>query len=185
MNAKQVIINKGNSYKVGVDEVVGLKDAMQNVMQPILNVIREKAYWDSRLEFDVMEYKSRDGFIPYSSNCGGVVIALHVPECEQYDWGFLEFGEMTEEYTRNEDRWENEGELDAYLRIILKFEGIGNDGNMSFYINVSGGNNDAPYFRINQLPDLYEGEFTCKSIAGLKRRSAKHVRAILKLVGAV
>lgn len=173
----------GRSYKIGVDEVLGLNAAMQAVMLPVRDALREKAYWDESLEFRSLEYKSRDGFIPYSSNCGGVELSLHVPELEQDEWSFLEFGELTEEYLRDEEPWENEGELDAYLRIILKFEGIAKDGSMQFYMNVCGGNNDAPYFRVQNLPDLFEAEFTCKSVAGLKRAAAKHVRSVLKLIG--
>lgn len=170
------------SYKIGVDEIVGLKQAMQQVMQPVLTLIREKAYWNDNLQFDAIEYKSRDGFIANSHNFGGVSIGVCVPQCEEQDWQFLEFGELTEEYTREEDFYSNEGELDAYIHIILKFEGIDENGTLKFYINVSGGNNDAPYFRFSQLPDLYEGEFTCKTVTGMKRAAAKHVKAVLKLV---
>jgi len=172
------------SYKIGVDEIVGLKEAMQAVMVPIRDLLREKAYWDRELKFDELEYKSRDGFIPYSHNCGGVELGLHVPECEQCDWDFLEFGEPEIDEETGEP-YENEGELDAYLRIILKFEGIDDNGDLQFYINVAGGNNDAPYFRVSKLPDLFEAEFTCKSVAGLKRAAARHVKAAMKLIGGV
>jgi hypothetical protein len=166
------------AYKIGVDEIEGLKEAMQNAMLPIRDALRDKAYWDRELAFDDMEYKGRDGFIPYSHNHGGVVLGLHVPECEQYDWGFLEFGEHGE--CCDENGCNQDGELDAYLRIILKFEGVDEDGNLQFYMNMAGGNNDAPYFRVSELPDLFEAEFTCKSVAGLKRAAAKHVNSILK-----
>ncbi len=179
---KSIKIEMKDSYKLGVDEVVGLKDAMKKVMTPIRDLLRSKAYWDENLNFSSLEYKSRDGFIPYSHNCGGVELGLHVPECEKYDWDFLEFGEMTEEYHRDIDPYENEGELDAYLRIILKFEGIDDEGNLQFYFNVSGGNNDAPYFRVSNMPDLMESEFTCKSIEGLERAASKHVKNAIKLI---
>lgn len=170
------------SYKTGVDEIVGLKEAMEAAMLPVRNLLREKAYWDRELEFSALEYKSRDGFIPYSHNCGGVELGMHVPECEQYEWSFLEFGELTEEYLRDEEPWENEGELDAYLRIILKFEGVAEDGTLQFYINASGGNNDAPYFRVSELPDLFEASFECKSVAGIQRAASKHIKALIKIV---
>lgn len=170
------------SYKIGVDEIVGLKTAMEAAMLPVRDLLREKAYWDRQLSFEALEYKSRDGFIPHSHNYGGVALCLHVPECEQREFSFLEFGELTEEYLRDEDPWENEGELDAYLRIILKFEGVDDEGNLEFYINVCGGNNDAPYLRIANMPDLFEAEFTCKTVAGLKRAASKHVKAVLSLL---
>lgn len=171
-----------HSYKIGVDEIEGLKEAMQSVMIPVRDALRAKAYWNESLDFGALEYKSRDGFIPYSHNFGGVEIGLIVPQCEEHDWGFLEFGELTEEYTRDEDPYENEGELDAYLRIILKFEGFDDSGNMQFYLNVSGGNNDAPYFRVSNLPDLFEAEFTCRTVKGLKRVSSKHIKNIVNLI---
>lgn len=169
------------SYKIGVDEVAGLMDELKRVMSPIRDALNEKAYW-AEIDFDSLEYKSRDGFIPYSHNCGGVELGLQVPECESLDWGFLEFGELTEEYLRDDEPWENEGELDAYLRIILKFEGFDDAGNMQFYLNVSGGNNDAPYFRTAEMPDLFEAEFTCKKIEHIKMKARPYIRKILKMI---
>jgi len=171
------------SYKIGVDEVVGLREALESAMTPVRDSLRERAYWNRELEFEALEYKSRDGFIAHSHNCGGVELSLHVPECESSDWSCLEFGELTEEYTRDVDPYENEGELDAYLRIILKFEGFDDDGSLKFYINASGGNADAPYFRVSRLPDLFEAEFSCKSVAGIRRAAAAHVRRLLEVLG--
>lgn len=183
MNTSKLPLTKDahKSYKIGVDEIVGLKAAMQSVMTPVRDSLRDKAYWNRELEFDDLEYKSRAGFIPYSHNCGGVELGMHVPECEQYTWDFLEFGEHDDSCC-SENECNADGELDAYLRIILKFEGVDADGNLNFYLNAAGGNNDAPYFRVSNLPDLFEAEFSCKSIAGLKRAASKHIKAVLKLI---
>jgi len=169
------------SYKIGVDEILGLAEAMRLAMAPIRDLLRDKAYWNRELEFEALEYKRRDGFIPYSQNCGGVELGLHIPECESYEWNFLEFGEHDSDCC-DENGCNADGELDAYLRIILKFEGIDDDGNLNFYLNVAGGNNDAPYFRVSELPDLFEAEFSCKTVAGLKRAAAKHIKAAMKVV---
>lgn len=170
------------SHKVGANEVIGLKDAMAAAFTPVRDLLRSKAYWDQELEFQDAEYKSRDGFIPHSHNCGGLQLDLHVPECESYEWDFLEFGELTEEYTRDVEPYENEGELDAFIRIWFKFEGVSDSGELEFYLVMSGGNDDAPYFR--SIPTLFEASFTCKSVAGVRRAAAKHVKALLKVMGA-
>ncbi len=179
---KQVLkIVQGDSYKIGVDEVIGLRSAMESVMEPIRDLIRHKAYWNNQLEFNELEYKSRPGFIPNSHNYGGVELDLIVPECESSEWSCLEFGEAEINPDTNE-LYDNDGELDAYLRIILKFEGIDSEGNMKFYLNVCGGNNDAPYFRISSLPELFEAEFMCKSIEGMNRKASKYIKNIIKLL---
>jgi hypothetical protein len=49
-------------------------------------------------------------------------------------------------------------------------------------LNVCGGNNDAPYYRLKYLPDIFEAEFTASSVAGIKRAASKHVQKILKLI---
>ncbi len=56
---------------------------------------------------------------------------------------------------------------------------------MKFYINVSGGNNDAPYFRVNHMPDLFEAQFTCKTLKQIGMKSKPYVKRILKLIGGV
>ena len=186
------------SYKIGVDEVEGMQTALVAAFTPVRDRIRSKAYWDENLEFNSLEYKSRDGFIANSHNCGGLELTLHVPNCEQYDWGFLEFGECDgcaddgesclgddSKYPENggECGYQADGHLDSYLRIILKFEGFNEAGEMEFYINVCGGNNDAPYFRVKHLPDLLEGSFTCKTLKQIGMKAKPHVKRILKLLG--
>ena len=175
--------------KVGMDEIVGLEDAMRKVFKPIETTLLDKMYWCRGDEDGIVhkaEYKSRDGFIPHSHNCGGLKIVQVVPKCEEYEFGFLEFGEWDgEHYCEDTDNcechYDCDGEYDALLDIWFKFEGLDEEtGELKFYLVLSGGNNDAPYFR-NQ-PTLFEAEFTCKSIAGLNRAASKHIKALLKLI---
>lgn len=194
-------IEMNGSYKLGMNEVVGLKAAITEAFSPIKELLKDKAYWNESLDFEELEYKSRDGFIPYGHNCGGLELSMHVPRCEQYEFGFLEFGEcdgcnedqtaccgMIDDpkdpnYNHGECGYESEGHLDAYLRIIFKFEGVNEDGELEFYINACGGNGDAPYFRVQYLTDLFEASFTSKSVKGVKRAASKHIKALLKALG--
>lgn len=188
---ENIKIEMNGSYKLGMNEVVGLKGAMATVFKPVQDVLKEKVYWDN-CELDEVEYKGRDGFIPHSHNRGGLMIGIHVPKCESYEFDFLEFGECEDcdyskedglcGYKGQECASESEGHLDAYLRIWFKFEGIDDEGNLQFYINACGGNGDAPYFRVEHLTDLFEASFTCKSLAGLKRAASKHIKALVKLI---
>lgn len=178
--------------KIGVDEIAGLKDAMTQVVKPLVAALREHVYWDSSLDFESSEYKSRDGFIPHSHNCGGLELNLVIPQCEQSSFDYLEFGEHDEScdynkpdaqghYDGNCSAGCEDGYLDAKLRIWLKFEGIEN-GVMSFYLVMSGGNNDAPYFREQYQPTLFEASFEAKTLAGLKRTAKKHINKLLKTI---
>lgn len=189
---KHIKVEMNGSYKLGMNEVVGLREAMAKALQPIREILRDKAYWDESLDFEDAEYKSRSGFIANKDNCGGLMLCLQVPDCEQYDFSFLEFGECDEcaqntegkecgangEYCSSSD----EGYLNAYLRIWFKFEGINEAGELEFYINACGGNGDAPYFRVEHLADLFEASFTCRSVAGLQRAASKHIKALLKIL---
>lgn len=193
-------VKMGDSYKLGMEEVVGLKDAIAEAMAPIQTFLKENIYWDA-LELESMEYKSRDGFIPYGHNCGGLAICVQIPSCEGFNFGFLDFGECDgcnedcsrcvgaiedtsdPEYNGGECHAQADGHLDAYLRIWFKFEGINEDGEMEFYLNACGGNGDAPYFRTEHLSDVFEASFTCKSVKGLKRAASKHIRALIKAMG--
>lgn len=179
----------GNSYKLGMQEIIGLEFAMREVFKPVQELIAESAYWtDSDSLVDTVEYKSRDGFIANKHNCGGLQIRIVVPKCEEYDWSFLNFGECDDckpgdngqcGYNGQECLSESEGHLDAALRIWFKFEGIEGD-ELKFMLYVGGGNGDAPYFRSHAETDIFEAEFTCKSVAGLKRAASKHIKALLE-----
>lgn len=175
--------------KIGIDEVVGLKQAMIDLMKPIQSALKENIYW-SDVELNESKYKSRDGFMPYSSNCGGIDIVEVIPQCEEYSFKFLDFGEWDgTHYCDGKDHenckcsMSNDGELDAKLRIWFKFEGIDDSTKaLKFYLYMGGGNDDAPYFRTKYEATLFEAEFECKSVKGLKRAASKHVNKLLKLI---
>jgi len=182
-------INKEYPFsKVGVDEIEGLKSEMMKVFKPILDTLQDKIYWNDRL-LDEAEYKSRDGFIPHSDNCGGLIISSVIPSYEQYEFDFLEFGECDPEYctchtgTNPECELDIDGHKDAYLRVWFKFEGYNPKTNeFSFYLVMSGSNNDAPYFRESSQPTLFERSFTSKSIAGIQRAASKSIKELLKVI---
>lgn len=177
------------SYKIGSQEIEGLEAEMHRLMKPVLDVLRDKMYWNREAEFETVEYKSRDGFIAHSHNCGGLMFHAVIPECESMEFGFLSFGEWDGTHYCDETDIENcncseaqDGEYDAAIRIWFKFEGIQEDGSLKFYLVVAGGNGDAPYFRTQYEETYFEAEFSCKSISGLKRAAAKHIKAVLKLL---
>jgi hypothetical protein len=172
--------------KTGVNEVEGLKDAMHRAMTPVLDLIKSKIYWDDDLELNDSEYRSRDGFIPYRHNCGGIELTLIIPKCEESEFGFLDFGQCDPEYcschTGANDQGcelDIDGHNDAKLRVWLKFEGIENSV-MSFYLVLSGGNGDAPYFREKHSSIYFETEFTCKSIKSFQTKAKTAVTKLLK-----
>lgn len=199
MKNTKIKVDMKGSYKCGVDEIVGLKQAIKDAFTPIVQAVQRNVYWIDSVKdqcVDALEYKSRDGFIPHSHNCGGLELSIVLPKCEEYDWSAVEFGECDgcnadcskcmrdEADSSGECMSEVDGHLDARLRVILKFEGIDEvDGSLRFYINACGGNGDAPYFRIGHLSDLYEAEFSCKSVKGVKRAASKHIKAMLKALG--
>ena len=170
--------------KVGVNEVVGLKKAMLKAFEPIVKTLKEKMYWNNNI-LEWAEYKSRDGFIPHSDNGGGILINQIIPSCEQYEFGFLEFGECDdEECIKNHEHhcaYEDDGHLDAKLRIWFKFEGIV-DGKLSFYLVVSGSNLDAPYFRESYQPTLFEAEFSCHSVDQVERAANQAIKKLVKFL---
>jgi hypothetical protein len=186
----KIKVNMENSYKLGMNEVEGLKNAMTKVFKPIEDILKSKMYWnESGLIYDV-EYKSRDGFIAHSHNCGGLMIRQVIPKCEEYEFSYLEFGECDECSGEKQCGYEgmecgsmNDGLLDASLRIWFKFEGYNKEtGELEFYLCAGGGNGDAPYFRTQYEQDLFEASFACKSIEGLKRASSKHIKALANIL---
>lgn len=187
--SKALVIDR-SGYKVGVNEIQGLRDAIHAALKPVQEYVKDKAYWHDTIDIDDTEYKSRDGFIPYTHNCGGAEISLIVPKGEEYDWSFLEFGEYTpcEDGQSDEDydldcQAEGDGHLDAKFRVWLKLEGYDSDtGEMSFYLYCGGGNGDAPYFRTKAEATLFESEFKAKTLAQFSTRAAKAVKALLKAI---
>lgn len=188
-------IQMGNSYKVGVDEVIGLREEMLKAFKPVQEYVKSIVYWND-CEVDSLEYKSRDGFIPYPHNCGGLELSLVVPRCEQYKFPFLEFGECDgcnddgtkclalEPDSNGECGSESEGHLDARLRIVFMFEGIDkDDDSLRFYLNVCGGNGDAPYFRLNSMSDIFEADFVSKSVGRIGFNAKDEIKRLLKAIG--
>lgn len=195
--SKHALVIDHSSYKVGVDEIAGLKAIMVKLMTPVKEVISEHVHW-SDVELQEAEYKSRDGFIAYNSNCGGIQIVEVIPKCEESSFDYLGFGEcddcneLSEEalhenalqcgYNGQECSGDSEGHLDAAIRIWLKFEGINSENEMEFYLVLSGGNEDAPYFRVKYLPTLFETSFKCKTLKQLEKIGAKEIAKLLKVI---
>ncbi len=189
---KRYKLVKTNSYKVGMNEVQGLKAAMLSAMKPVVELIQGKAYWtDKNNLLNEAEYTSRDGFIAHSHNCGGIQLDLIVPKCEEYEFSFLDFGECDDSECECRDPngsgecgYDTEGHLDAFLRVWLKFEGVNPDNDkLQFYITVHGGNGDAPYFRTKYSNDYFEASFEVASVAEFKKIAPKHLNKVLKLIG--
>jgi hypothetical protein len=185
---KTLKINKEYPFsKVGIDEIKGLKAEMINVFKPILNTITYKSDCNDSI-LEEAEYKSRDGFIPHSDNCGGLIISQIIPYSEKYAFGFIEFGDCDEQFctchvdNNSECELEVDGDKDAILRIWFKFEGINDKGELEFYLVMSGSNNDAPYFREKYQPVLFERSFTSKSISGIKKAASKSIKDLLKVI---
>lgn len=188
----QIAMN--GSYKLGMNEVVGLEQAIQAAFQPVLDQLNEQESWsgDGWFKLEPVEYARRDGFIPHSHNCGGLAIDSIIPKCGESAFSCLEFGECDGCYGDGDEEkccaemggecaYECDGHLDARLRIWFKFEGFDKEtGELAFYINASGGNTDAPYFR--NTPTIFEASFTCKSVAGVSRAANKHIKALMKVL---
>lgn len=178
--------------KVTIDEVEGLAKVLEALMTPVRDQLAKHVYWND-LKVTPSEYQSRDGFIPYASNCGGFQLEFIVPKCEEYNFGFLDFGQCEDcgseahggemcGYKGQECGLEGDGHLDAKLRVWLKFEGQDPDGTLRFYLYAGGGNGDAPYFRTEHEITLFEREFTAKTLSGVRYRGAAAVRALLEVL---
>lgn len=180
---KKIKIVDTGSYKIGLNEVEGLKEALFETIKPVQDALKNKIYWND-CSFEESEYKSRDGFIAHSHNHGGLELTVIIPKCEESYFGFLEFGECDDTECDHESGcgYEDEGHLDAKLRIWLKFEGLDDSGKLNFYIVLSGGNGDAPYFREKYSETIFEAEFSASSVQGVKRAASKHIKALLKTV---
>jgi hypothetical protein len=170
-------------------EIGHLAATLRELMVPVQEHLKEHVYWNDCAIEDT-EYKSRDGFIPYAHNCGGIEVSLVIPKCEEYSFPYLEFGECDEckpddkgngycGYGGQECTFEGDGHLDAKLRVWLKFEGL-EGGVMKFWLYAGGGNGDAPYFRTKYEHDIFKLDFEAKTIAGVRREGAKAIAKLLK-----
>lgn len=179
------------SKKIGVNEIIGLKDAMRDLMKPLQESILDKTYWNNQIDLIDSEYLSRDGFWAHSHNCGGLEISEIIPQCEEHNFTHLTFGEWDgQHYCDGKDKdncecpYDSDGHYDAKLRIWFKFEGYDpNTKELSFYLYCGGGNGDAPYFRTKYEETVFEASFTCKSVEGLNRAASKHFKALMKVIG--
>jgi hypothetical protein len=181
---KLQIIESKRTFKIGMNEVVGLRDVLLKAMQPVQEHIKSKVYWND-CELTEAEYIGRDGFIPHSDNLGGIQLHLVIPSVERYEFDFLSFGECDEcgetqcGYEGQECASESEGHLDASLRVWLKFEELDSDGTMKFWLYCGGGNRDAPYFRTKYEADIFECSFEAKTLKQVEIRAAKAVKQLL------
>lgn len=186
-----MIKSRFSNQKITIDQVKGLLPIMRSLVEPIEKLLSDRIYWTD-CKFEESEYKSRGGFIPYSSNCGGLEFVTVIPASERH--GFervLEFGECEDcdkEFNKDGDPLqcgykgmecydENEGHLDAKLRIWFKFEGV-SDGKLNFYLYLGGGNHDAPYFR--NEPTIFEASFIAKTVKGVTRAAYPHIKALIE-----
>ena len=92
------------------------------MLKPVQDKIQAEVYWD-KVEIDASEYKGRDGFIPFSSNCGGIQITEVLPKCEADSFKYVDFGDCYEPDGDMENHECNE-HCHAKVRVWLKFEGI-------------------------------------------------------------
>lgn len=169
--------------KIGMNEIEGLEEVLRKLAAPILASVKDRMYWDESLDFERAEYNSRDGFVAYSHNCGGLMLHTVIPKCEEYEFGFLSFGECdTPEECVEYCSCDGEGHLDAGLRIWLKFEGFDENNEMQFYFVVAGGNGDAPYFRSKYEDTYFEESFSVKTLKQLERKGASAVKKLLKVI---
>jgi hypothetical protein len=196
MKATAIQVKQGNSYKIGMNEVVGLRESMLKVMKPLQEALQQAQGWGSPedwFEMNDAEYTSRDGFIPHSHNCGGIQINQVIPECGSCDFPKLDFPEfepdhdgMTDkELDQQRDSESGDGLLDAHLRVWLKLESVEKltDGNclMKFYL-VASNCTEAPYFRHRTARDLYECEFHAVTLKQFENTAAKKIKELIKAV---
>lgn len=173
---------KHNSYKIGMNEIEGMEKVLRDALEPVRQEFADRIYWGS-VGIESTEYKSRDGFIPHSHNCGGVQIMEIIPECESLDWGFLEFGECDGECPPDAGcQCDDEGHLSAKVRVWLKYEGQDVDGSHAFYLYMGGGNGDAPYFRTSYESTLFARTFKANDLQSLEREASAVVAELLKFI---
>ena len=189
-------IVEGNSYKIGMDEVMGLENMLNQVVKPLQDILLKKVYWMNEVNFNKREYKSRDGFSAYSHNCGGIEFREVIPECEASSFNFLEFGEVDsddidgyssmsdeeKEIARDKEVDDSIGYFDSALLIGISFEGFNKKGQLQFYIYLSGGNGDAPYFRTKSLTDIFDASISAYTMVDAQKKLTLQINKILKII---
>jgi len=168
----------GHFNKIGLNEIVDLEKTMRLGLSGLLEFFQNRIYWNDGLNFEKIEYKARDGLIPHSNNLGGLQLFSVIPECECDGWN-LEFGQCENQDDEDSQCITHGCEceyLEAAVNVLFKIEEIENE-RILVYVNVSGGNGDAPYFRMKYLSDIYENEIVAKDhgelIDLLKQESKK------------
>lgn len=177
-------------YKYGLDEMPSLKSEMIRSLNPIKKILEDRIYWTDSINLKNVEYKGRDGFIPYKDNCGGIEIMQIIPMCELHKFNFIPRTECDYSFTgcqcENTCVCDKEHECDEHcdhkLRIWFKFEGLDNKGNGQFWLYCGGGNGDAPYFRVKHEEDIFEHSFKAKNVADFKIKAKKAVSKLLKVM---
>lgn len=159
-----------------LDQNLMLDSTLKQAIASLKAYLKDKMYWSS-CDFESVECRSRDGFIPYKDNCGGYQIHEIVPYCEHGDNSVLD--EYCYENGELLDDFDSDGHYDKGLYIIFKYEGLDDKGNHVFYINASYGNNDAPYFRTKHLPTIFENEIKGKSLSVIKNKLDKTVKVLI------
>jgi hypothetical protein len=185
-----IAIQNTGSYKIGLNEVIGLKDAMREAMKPIQDLIKEKTYWIDEVEISESEYKSRDGFIPHSNNCGGLEIFQIIPKYELDNFDCIPVTECTEyDNDGNETDLGNhecDENCDHSLRIWFKFEGIELQGEgksvLKFWLYMGGGNDDAPHFRTKHEKTIFEYDFDAIDVKQFKFRAKEAVKKLTEVL---
>lgn len=170
-------LNIRPSYKIGMDEVQGLEGVIRSLLKPVIKSLQDKIYWSGDIQPEPAEYLSRDGFIASKSNCGGLQFKAVIPRCEQGSFDFMDWNNC--DFNNEGESHECDDYCDGYLNIWFKFEGI-EGGIMKFYLVMSGGDQDAPYFR--NVTTLFEAEFTAKTFTELKRKGKTQINKLLKIV---
>jgi len=166
-----------SSDKEYLDQNVILNALVKESIKPLQVHLKDFMYW-SDVKFEDIECRSRDGFIPYSNNCGGYSFHSVIPYCEHGDDSVLDDdcyvdGEL-------QDDFDCDGHYDKGLFIQFKYEGLDEKNNHVFYMNISYGNGDAPYFRNKYIPTIFEREIRDKTIFGIKKKLNTVVKAMIK-----
>ena len=168
-----------SSRKQYLDENDMLNLTVKKSLGPLQDYLKNRMYWNSECELTPVECRSRDGFIPYSDNCGGYELHAVIPYCEHGDDSVLD------EYCFNAegdllDDFDCDGNYDKGLYIIFKYEGVNEKNEHVFYVNCSYGNGDAPYFRTKHLPTIFENEIKGKSISVIKNKLDKTIKVMIE-----
>lgn len=184
---KRIQFSGNKYYGDNFDDISGLKEVCRDFLNNVMN--NDHRLYGSNI--DELEYKSRDGFIAYNHNCGGLdLITIHYMIDIQYEGLGTSQDEKIEKLINEKlnmvkrENFENsevfeQAQDDIFcsvydaigLRIRIMYQG---NGVLKIYTEVDF---DAPYFRFrDQASQTYEIKF--KTIAGLKTQLKKITKKI-------